>query len=1125
MNILTPKYWKPIFVNKKDNRYDGIEFENLIEVILNRGFAGKWERTQITHDGGRDLVRSEIDGEEKWAECKIRKEKLTTFDISKTLVMAVNNKIKQILVFSYSPLVPSAIMHLSDFANRTNKAILVIDDNNLERLILKHLDESGFKRFFPSFDNVYELQPISDLLIDRLISNDIGLSRYQFNNYDEDRERHITAITSIGKYYLYEFYFTSNLDVKSDIVIDFSNFYASKSNNNIVDILNLEQYLKDNGQWKLLPSKKARKQNKNTYTREVLPYEVFNIRLYFQPIDRHDTLPFVTLTYNDNKYSSKPLEIEVRKNIITPEFIGGNLIKLLDQIEEDHSVAGRSKFYLIAGSSGVGKSRFVYEVIGKLLKYNYNIYSISGSTDNRMSNFPYFLIELLTLIFKIPSPYIAGKDVDMVAMFTEDNPDHKVSDTVCKIILQCLRNHLFSHSEIDNEILPFIHKELTRTKSVLLVDDVQNLDENSIHLLSELIKIINTTSLCSIFYIYNTETLNHTSPAGYLYHTLVSENTIIINDFTIDHVEQFINSTIRLEGGNPFSMAYKQLYNSIVECIPHRPFYLLQFAFALDQKGIVKWNNNYMYIYDIEKLDYLLNSLSDREISILDIRFEHLTAPYIAAIHLLKHTGSLNITMLRTFFSKIITPVIMQNLIKWNFIKEENGRVTFVHSLMEKYVLDKELKIKYYHKKKTMSIFNDNVRKQYPLANFSLLPSVELFDDVVNTMEQNCSTTDRNAFYADCILKFIYIKSDISPDRYVCNIDNLAVLSSKNNKLHYIEILRIFYNNLSNYIPIDEIRARKYIEIIREYGSFLTVYNEFDTSIKVLREGIARLDKLNLKEKLHNELKSRLINRIGVSYKQCRNLSKASENIISALHLAEKSDSIVMQALSYIDLGYISYGVKSENDAVLTNWDKAVKLHEESNAENGGVFDRDTSLACQLTNMLTIGIRGNHKNASILATQFKEKAICEASAFYELQGIRAEIFFDFMHDCTSKHIEVNLDKLIVLSTRYKIYKFYVFAYHLKALFYIKGNEPNLAAKEFNTILDLVDNESFKNNVSIEMWFLLNDLKTFYSKYETEDIKPRDSFKIKNLEKRLYGLHFPCITDSLYYDGDYCLTLP
>ena len=214
MNILTPKYWKPIFVNKKDNRYDGIEFENLIEVILNRGFAGKWERTQITHDGGRDLVRSEIDGEEKWAECKIRKEKLTTFDISKTLVMAVNNKIKQILVFSYSPLVPSAIMHLSDFANRTNKAILVIDDNNLERLILKHLDESGFKRFFPSFDNVYELQPISDLLIDRLISNDIGLSRYQFNNYDEDRERHITAITSIGKYYLYEFYFTSRLDVK-----------------------------------------------------------------------------------------------------------------------------------------------------------------------------------------------------------------------------------------------------------------------------------------------------------------------------------------------------------------------------------------------------------------------------------------------------------------------------------------------------------------------------------------------------------------------------------------------------------------------------------------------------------------------------------------------------------------------------------------------------------------------------------------------------------------------------------------------------------------------------------------------------------------------------------------------
>ena len=76
MRKLNDSYWdKFTYVDSKNKKIrDGIEFENLIEKLLNIEYGINWKRTGKSHDNNRDFHLTTAAYRE-WAECKNYKNK------------------------------------------------------------------------------------------------------------------------------------------------------------------------------------------------------------------------------------------------------------------------------------------------------------------------------------------------------------------------------------------------------------------------------------------------------------------------------------------------------------------------------------------------------------------------------------------------------------------------------------------------------------------------------------------------------------------------------------------------------------------------------------------------------------------------------------------------------------------------------------------------------------------------------------------------------------------------------------------------------------------------------------------------------------------------------------------
>lgn len=172
MRHLTQEHWKSF--QMPDGRFNGVKFEELVATILPKLYPGKWRQTQYSWDGKKDFYQQS--GEERrWAECKAYKDPLSINVVSPTLIMALLEDARVILLFSYSRLNKNARWYLSQFASLTKRTIRVYDDETLEHLILTHSD---VQKFFPTI-SVPELPPRHNVTAHARLSQDPDIRRYK----------------------------------------------------------------------------------------------------------------------------------------------------------------------------------------------------------------------------------------------------------------------------------------------------------------------------------------------------------------------------------------------------------------------------------------------------------------------------------------------------------------------------------------------------------------------------------------------------------------------------------------------------------------------------------------------------------------------------------------------------------------------------------------------------------------------------------------------------------------------------------------------------------------------------------------------------------------------------------
>ena len=101
MKKLLSEYWDKFIEtdgngNKKGN---GIEFENLVEFLLNAMYGKEWVRTGGSHDDNRDFWLH-LSNQSIWAECKNYANTIAMSTLAPTLVMAEIYEVNEILFFS-----------------------------------------------------------------------------------------------------------------------------------------------------------------------------------------------------------------------------------------------------------------------------------------------------------------------------------------------------------------------------------------------------------------------------------------------------------------------------------------------------------------------------------------------------------------------------------------------------------------------------------------------------------------------------------------------------------------------------------------------------------------------------------------------------------------------------------------------------------------------------------------------------------------------------------------------------------------------------------------------------------------------------------------------------------------
>lgn len=149
--------YDPEFIDKATIPNKGIQFENLIEILLKAQFNNDyWIRTQTTHDGKKDFVHPNLLNPTEWLECKNYRDSISINVISPTLIMGAIEGISRIYFYSRSPLNDNALEDICIYGEKHEREIIVYDGKLLEYCFYKYKSTAKLEELFTNI-NLYNL--------------------------------------------------------------------------------------------------------------------------------------------------------------------------------------------------------------------------------------------------------------------------------------------------------------------------------------------------------------------------------------------------------------------------------------------------------------------------------------------------------------------------------------------------------------------------------------------------------------------------------------------------------------------------------------------------------------------------------------------------------------------------------------------------------------------------------------------------------------------------------------------------------------------------------------------------------------------------------------------------------
>jgi hypothetical protein len=918
MRFLTPEHWRAF--QQLDGRFDGVKFEELVATLLPKLYPGEWMRTNYSWDGKKDFYQQR-GAERRWAECKAHRKSISINIVSPTLVMALINDARVILLFSYSRINQNARLYLGQFGSLTSKTIRIFDDEILEELILTQAD---LGKFFPQLSPV-NLKSLRSVTSRARLSQDPDVE-YQAENVAESDDKDVY------------------LSLLSTFCVDVLVQNNSINSAPVVGVISLDTHDLADRFW-LFNLDISSPDSSVPFTLD--SGESFFKRFYFRA-RRTGKLaaPIIRVSVEGEEPKALHLDPLEVSSILAVPLTGKIQNDALARFRHKVSAIDKPVFCHIYGQSGTGKSRLLHEFRDELLGRGFVTFTFNAENE-RNSSFDHFVRRLTSTVCKLPMlDQVVRPTVGQVGFAEEGSGE---------ALLDLLYSENSRPSSNPEKAIKTVLQLLRERKVAVAIDNMQFLDAATIHLINSAITETAGSAARNVWVLgLNTDVVTTEMPAASLsarLRSLAADNpdkmlAVKLDGFTQHDARLYLDQALAaepLEKAERFTVTYPQTTALILERAGTYPLFLEQALQHAADRGGLGLGGGRLRVIDIAKFHSAIEELPDRLRQLIAKRWEFLHSKLEpGALLLVQSLAELINIPMHIAYQLGSTRSDIRTLANLSFIDiSESNELAFHHN--QYYLFFTEL----YNEatpalaRQLSDIIEANgLSDQYPFQRIALretlgqLTDADLLSIAMVVIDKTTIGPARRR--ATPLVLEIFNRPNIS-------VDPGTELRVVNTLCQEVKRHVAFQNAATAFATAYTIRRSRrgrylsygadYYRFIHDYSNSFFALHRDGEALPLLESSLRELSDFQFQTNETMMLaRGKLLNRLCVALKTIHDLGAAERTAQESLAIAESLRDARLVYKNYVDWGYIYHGFSRTKDQLIKLWNKAIIVFQQNSS-------------------------------------------------------------------------------------------------------------------------------------------------------------------------------------------------
>lgn len=1047
---------------------DGRLFEELIQEILPLEFPGHvFQRTPHTHDGARDFACNTalLNGAQArtWIECKYHRERLPAHAISMTMVMALLDNARQIIFFSYSPVNRAFTQYVGRFHNKTGIDVSIYDDCVLEDLIFKHWSKLDTQKYF----NIAQL-PTAELQSREQITATVEVSKSSAILSPK------TETTGSDKSKKIEYFYLNDvLEVRFTL-------HSRIAEPNLSVQLHMEP-VEGESFFEVL-DKNFRRSNCCTIDLPCFAVRQFVLPLKLIRYSSRVTLPTFTLQYNQTKKRLKRQNIHCRWIAETP-LIGQTYFDIVHQTEEFLFSRTNLGWIRLEGASGVGKSRLLKEFADHAQSGGAQV--IFFNAERGQLSFESFVQTLVSSRTGLPD-HLRGQ----ITLVHDDSAANQSNSYAAKV----LYDSSFQYHKEHTPLVALGRELLESTPAILILDNVQNCDPQTLQFLNDLLESSsNRPCPSSIILSFNTDLTFMGTAAWNLSQRLSALSAQAPRDFVsftvhgFDRTEamHYLNECLTWPGLEHIEL--QETFRLILDRCGTQPFFLQNMILYLVQAGVlVRTETTSFYVRSIPGFHRAIHSLP-KTLEALLYQREQLLLAHLSANPQQKtryqdfaQLMSAVIRLPNGIYRDLIGDyLLLDELISSGIVQQgDDGLISFRHQLIQRHYL------RQYPLKRTPSPLLEQIvasaRRRGLLESmgqtlFLIQDAIgSIDDDIMDITLRQMRRRKLDFSFAKELVPALFLRMEQRPCvptktmlsiyTYCCHA--LAGQFGLDEAIpNYAIATDHIMNNVQVFLPVYD----KAYRMLKEYiNSLLNVGKHQEASVR-LDEIQKFLDQVPEEAEGYLEHRIQFAIRKCVAYNAMNQFEDGKAAGEEALTLAQSQDSLRLMIQSHLEYGYLYYYCEDAchfQDEMCAHWDAAYQLLQTRYMPQlpRNEWPRDHVIdAVLMTGMLADLSRLHYADAAYKAELLFEMLDQTHMPFYEAKMRLALGVYHLIQACQNgpviteevkTSITIMLHQAVDKCVAYYLMRDFPACYHMLATAQQMFGQGNLAVDNYQKALQL-----------------------------------------------------------------------